>query len=106
MARVAALAPDLFFASKIEATLAAAGHEVTVVSSPDALPEVPDVLIVDIDAGMLPSPRGVPRLGFYSHVDVDARRRAEEAGFELVVPRSRMTREMPELVERLLASRS
>ena len=28
MARVVALAPDLFFASKIEATLTAAGHEV------------------------------------------------------------------------------
>ena len=34
MARVAALAPDLFFASKIEATLTAAGHEVKVVGSP------------------------------------------------------------------------
>ena len=30
MARVVALAPDLFFASKIEETLTAAGHEVTI----------------------------------------------------------------------------
>ena len=44
-----------------------------------------------------------PRLGFYAHVDQDTRRRAEEAGFDLVVPRSRMNREGPALVERLLA---
>jgi hypothetical protein len=61
-------------------------------------------VIVDIDAGELPAASAAPRLGFYSHVDVDARRRAEEAGFDLVVPRSRMAREMPELVARLLGT--
>ena len=40
-------------------------------------------------------------LGFYSHVDVAARERAERAGFDLVVPRSRMARESAELVARL-----
>jgi hypothetical protein len=40
-------------------------------------------------------------LGFYSHVDAAARVRAERAGFDLVVPRSRMAREGAELVERL-----
>ena len=61
-------------------------------------------MIVDLDNADLERrpPAGQPRLGFYSHVDVDTRRRAEEAGFDLVVPRSRMAREMPELVERLL----
>ena len=44
---------------------------------------------------------GKPLLGFYSHIDVDTRAEAEEAGFDLVVPRSRMAREMPELVARL-----
>ena len=42
-------------------------------------------------------------LGFYPHVDVETRRRAEAAGFDLVVPRPRMAREPPDLVERLLA---
>ena len=46
---------------------------------------------------------GMPRLGFYSHVEQDVRRRAEEAGFERVVPRSRMAREGPALVEAMLA---
>jgi hypothetical protein len=105
VARVVALAPDLFFASKIEATLSAAGHEVTIVSSPvelTAAAERADLVIVDLDsAPALDAPLGTPRLGFYSHVDVDVRRRAEEAGFDLVVPRSRMAREMPDLVTKL-----
>jgi CheY-like chemotaxis protein len=41
-------------------------------------------------------------LGVYSHVDADTKRRAEAAGFDLVVPRSRMAREGPALVERLI----
>jgi len=41
-------------------------------------------------------------LGFYSHVEADVRERAERAGFDLVVPRSRMAREGAALVERLL----
>ena len=103
MARILAIAPDLFFASKIDATLRAAGHEVTIGS--DAGETAADVLIVDLDAAgpdVAVAP-GTPRLGFYSHVDVDTRRRAEEAGFDLIVPRSRMAREMPELVARLLS---
>ena len=110
MARVAALAPDLFFASKIDATLTAAGHEVTIVSADaGAAAGDADVVIVDLDAAgprRRPRPPGTPLLGFYSHVDVDTRRRAEEAGFDLVVPRSRMAREMPELVARLLRAAS
>ncbi len=103
MARVAAIAPDLFFASKVKETLTAAGHDVALVA-PGSLPDA-DVLIVDLDAaGELELPSGTPRLGFYSHVDVETRKRAEEAGFDLVVPRSRMAREMPELVARLLGS--
>jgi hypothetical protein len=46
-------------------------------------------------------PHSVRTLGFYSHVDVSARDRAEQAGFDLVVPRSRMAREGVQLVRRL-----
>lgn len=102
MARVAAFAPDLFFASKIDATLKAAGHDVTLLPA-GSDPGDAEVVIVDLDhAGPDAAPAGVPRLGFYSHVDVDTRRKAEEAGFDLVVPRSRMAREMPQLVASLL----
>jgi hypothetical protein len=104
LARVAAIVPDLFFASKVKETLTAAGHDVTAV--PAGAPFEADVLVVDLDAAGadVERPTGIPSLGFYSHVDVETRTRAEEAGFDLVVPRSRMAREMPELVARLLGS--
>jgi hypothetical protein len=104
VARVAALAPDLFFASKIDATLKAAGHEVTIVSSADALPADAEVVIVDLDSAGPDrvGPEGTPALGFYSHVDVEVRKKAEQAGYDLVVPRSRMAREMQALVARIV----
>jgi hypothetical protein len=42
-------------------------------------------------------------LAFYSHVDASAGERAERAGFDLVVPRSRMAREGAALVASLTA---
>ncbi len=102
MAHVAAIVPDLFFASKVKETLTAAGHVVT--SVPPGAPVEADVLVVDLDAAGpdVERPAGTPSLGFYSHVDADTRDRAERAGFDLVVPRSRMAREMPALIARLL----
>ncbi|HEX3173651.1 MAG TPA: hypothetical protein VHQ43_05475 [Solirubrobacterales bacterium] len=105
MARVVAVAPDLLLGSKVEAMLSAAGHEVTLSA---ALAEAPldaaDLLVADLD-GESPEALvglGVPVLGYYSHVDVETREVAEAAGVDLVVPRSRMARELPRLVERLL----
>ena len=103
MARIAALVPDLMLATKVEATLSAAGHEVEIVSSAEAI-DAADLLIADLGE-IEPSElvgRGLPVLGFYSHVEAETRRRAEAAGVDLVVPRSRMAREMPALVDSLL----
>jgi hypothetical protein len=46
---------------------------------------------------------GVSALAFYSHVDTAVRERATRAGFDLVVPRSRMAREGAALVAELAA---
>jgi hypothetical protein len=104
VARIAAVVSDLMLASRAQESLQAAGHSVVVMPS---LPEAvdADVIVCDldcVDAAAVAS-IGVPALGFYSHVDVEAKRRAEEAGIAVVVPRSRMARELPELVERLLS---
>jgi hypothetical protein len=105
MARVVAIAADLMLGSKVEATLSAAGHEVTLSPS---LQEAPlqdvDLIVADLDAE---NPEalvglGVPVLGYYSHVNVETRETAEAAGVDLVVPRSRMARELPDLAKRLL----
>ncbi len=117
MARIALLCPDLLFGSKIEGGLSLAGHTVNRFDSAEPMrvaASFHDLVIVDLTAEGLDGPalvvsmreRGeleaVPTLGFYSHVDVETRRRAETAGFSRVVPRSRMAREMADLVTGLL----
>lgn len=106
MARVVAITPDLLLGSKVEAMLTAAGHEATLAS---ALAEAPldeaELIVADLDTG---SPEalmgsGIPVLGYYSHVDIETKQAAHAAGIELAVPRSRLVRELPQLVERLLA---
>lgn len=105
MARVVAIAADLMLGSKVEATLSAAGHEVTLAPSLQEAPlDAADLIVADLDVG---NPEalvglGVPVLGYYSHVNVETRETAVAAGVDLVVPRSRLAREMPELVEGLL----
>jgi hypothetical protein len=47
---------------------------------------------------------GVPAIGFYPHVQQELRRRADEAGVDYVVPRSRMAREAAAVVERALGA--
>lgn len=105
---IAAFIPDLLFGSNVVGALTAAGHEVRLVPALDDVGQA-DALIVDltVDApqriAALPE-RRPPTLAFYSHVEVDVRRLAESAGIELVVPRSRMARDAPALVQRLIAN--
>ena len=116
MAAVLALVPDMLFGSKVQAMLEAAGHEVEMAQSEtDVWDQIAgsDVLVVDLTtddvdgAKLLDTLRtggeanDLKALAFYSHVDVDVRREAEEAGFDLVVPRSRMAREGAALVQSL-----
>jgi CheY-like chemotaxis protein len=117
MARVAALIPDLLFGSKVQSALQDAGHEVDLITGElEAWDEVAgiDLLVVDLTS---PDVDGVEvfetlatggelhavrSLGFFAHVEPQVRERALQAGFDLVVPRSRMAREGPRLVEGLL----
>jgi DNA-binding response OmpR family regulator len=114
MPRVLAVFDDLLLGSNVLGMLRAAGHEANLVGGADVHPDEAAVLIVDLAAGTFDGVAIVESLraggelgstrtlGVYSHVDVDTRRRAEEAGFDLIVPRSRMAREGPALVERLV----
>jgi hypothetical protein len=104
VARVLALVTDLMLASRVEAPLTAAGHDVTLRGETGADAGDFDAIVADLE---LVDPEAVasagpPALGVYSHVDVATRRRAEAAGVDVVVPRSRMARELPELVAGLL----
>ena len=110
MARVVAFIPDLLFGSNVVGALSAAGHEVQLVSDPGAAAASPaDVVVVDLTADAADriarvsalDLEGARTLAFYSHVEADVRTAAEAAGFDLVVPRSRMNRDGAALVERL-----
>jgi hypothetical protein len=104
VARVLSLSNDLMLGSRVQETLKAAGHEVVASASiEESTWDGIDLIVADLD---LENPEalvglGMPVLGYYSHVDVDTRKTAEAAGVDLVVPRSRMARELPQLVERL-----
>ncbi|HEY2334413.1 MAG TPA: hypothetical protein VGH58_05355 [Solirubrobacterales bacterium] len=107
MAKIAALAPDLLLGSKVEAMLKAAGHNVKLSPS---LADAPlggvELVVADLDAE---SPTalaslGIPILGYYSHVNAETKKASEAAGVDLVVPRSRMARELVTLVAGLLSA--
>ena len=99
------IAPELLLGTRVSETLTAAGHEVALAPT---IPEAPldgaELLIADLEHSEPDAlvALGLPVLGFYPHTDAELRQRAEATGVNLVVPRSRLVREMPQLVERLL----
>jgi CheY-like chemotaxis protein len=126
MARVVALIPDLLFGSRVQGQLVAAGHHVELVGDVGRLRErlaaavgregddggaavlVVDLTDPDLDGATLVRELsdervldGVSTLGFFAHVEPAVRERALAAGFDQVVPRSRMAREGADLVSRL-----
>jgi DNA-binding NarL/FixJ family response regulator len=124
MARVLALTADLLFGSRIQGDLGAAGNEVELIGDEarlrarlgEAHKPTADALVVDLTDAELDGAKtvetlvgedalhSVRTLGFYSHVDARARERAERAGFDLIVPRSRMAREGARLLESLISN--
>ena len=120
MARVVAHVGDLLFGSKVEGMLRAAGHDVTLVGSEAGARDAAagaDVLVVDLffepDAGIAlvaglkedGTLAAARVLGSYAHTAPEVRAAALDAGFDLVVPRSRMAREGAALVDELAARR-
>jgi DNA-binding NarL/FixJ family response regulator len=122
VARVLALVPDLLFGSQVQGSLTAAGHDAQLIGDEARLRErladadaasAPTVLVVDLTnpsfdgaaiVQALTAERlldGVRTLAFYSHVDTEVGETARAAGFDLVIPRSRMAREGAQLVGRL-----
>jgi hypothetical protein len=110
VARILAFVPDLLFGSNVVGMLTAAGHEAVLAGDATALEReasTADALVLDLTVDAperieLTRPLGLRTLAFYSHVEADVREQAQRAGFDLVVPRSRMAREGATLVGRLL----
>lgn len=117
MPGVVAVVDDLFFIGKLQATARQVGVELATVRAADVQPESlrrqkPALVIVDLNTtsanaveliGRLKADKElaqIPVVGFFSHVQVELRQAAEAAGCEEVMPRSRFTAILPDLLRR------
>jgi len=111
--RVVALAPDLFFSTRILATAERLGVVLEMPAPAAALGSIrsapPDLVIFDLHAPGDPlglaralraddATRSIPLIGFYSHVDRKLRDAAIAAGLDQVLPRSAFTVRLPALL--------
>jgi DNA-binding response OmpR family regulator len=115
---ILALEKDLFFAVRMRDTLRHHEMEVKTVRTLTAFEqglaitgeERPDLVIVNIattgvdweTAIRQARSHGFPVLAFGSHMDLEARARALEAGAQRVVANSKFTSDMPGLVQRMM----
>jgi CheY-like chemotaxis protein len=113
---VIAAVDDMFFASKIRATAEHLGLDVRFAKSVEtvietARAELPLLIIADLHsekcnpfnlAEQLKADeqlRAVPLVGFFSHVQTALQRRAEQSGFDRIMPRSAFSKHLPEILE-------
>ncbi len=110
--RIVAAVEDLLFRSKISETANTLGVEALFPRSPKKLVEKvhefpPDLLVLDLNSARFEplqlleqlkadeASRGVPVVGFLSHVQKDLAVAARESGCDRVVARSAFTRDLP-----------
>lgn len=110
---------DLIFSTKITGTARALGLEVQVIGSPGSVvervrSESPRCVFLDLSfAGLtaelireiVTAAGGSPVLAFGSHVDTARLQAARDAGCTEVMPRSRLSSELPALLQQYLAAR-
>ena len=112
---IIAVVDDLFFASKIRGTAEQVGVTVSFprkieVLIENALQNQPAVIIIDLHAQKIDPIalakelkaderlREIPLVGFFSHVQIELQRQAQEAGFDRVLPRSAFTRDLANIL--------
>ncbi len=112
---VIAIVDDLFFASKIRGTAEQLGVSVSFLRHAESLNQAilhdhPSLIICDLHSQRIDpielarqlkadeQLRSIPLLGFFSHVQTELQRKAREAGFDVVIPRSAFTRDLSEIL--------
>jgi CheY-like chemotaxis protein len=102
---------DLFFQMKVAETAKHLGVELKVAGNADALlallKPAPKLVIVDLNARSQPlqaiervraEKKGVPVIGFLSHVQAELAAQARAAGCDQVMPRSKFTQNLPAIL--------
>ncbi|HEY6330168.1 MAG TPA: response regulator [Blastocatellia bacterium] len=107
---------DMFFAARIRSTAEGLGLPISIVkTSPDLIQKaeslLPSLIIVDLNSERLdpiesirqlksrPDLKSLPVIGFLSHVQIDLKNQAEQAGCDSILPRSAFTQRLPEILQ-------
>lgn len=114
--RIVAVLEDLFFTVKINEAAKRAGLPVEFVKSErDALDKAtghPVVIILDLNCAAMdpvdlirklktdPATKKISLLGYVSHVQGELKRRAQEAGCDMVLARSAFSQNLPQILKR------
>lgn len=114
--KVLAVLEDLFFTVKINESAKRAGLPVQFLKSErdvlDAAQNHPALIIMDLNfAGIDPvkligelkanaETKGINLLGYVSHVQVDLKQQAQEAGCNMVLARSAFSQSLPQILQR------
>jgi CheY-like chemotaxis protein len=113
---VLAAVDDMFFAAKIRGTAEQIGLEVSFTKTVEATLEraredAPKLIIADLHSAKLDpfalavalkadeSLRRIPLIGFFSHVQTELQLRAEQTGFDKVMPRSAFSKRLSEILQ-------
>lgn len=105
--KTAVLVDDLFFSSKISATAKQAGAQVVFCRSADEVPSDANRICVDLNATTfnpieeirkVRTTLTVPIVAYLSHVQVELKKQAEEAGATEVMPRSAFVQRLAALL--------
>ncbi len=103
--KVVLLTGDLLFGSKVESMIREAGYEPALPGAEGVALAVVDLTDAATDAAAARAEAlagaDLPTLAYYAHTDDDVRKAALGAGFDKVVPRSRMMREGAALIAQL-----
>ena len=111
MPRVVAYMDDLFFQMKLAETAKHLGLEVKVATTAESLLQLldplPQLVIMDLNARSQPLAAmqqlrsALPQLrviGFLSHVQTDLAEQAKAAGFDEIMPRSKFSLNLPDIL--------
>ena len=111
MPRIVAYMDDLFFQMKLAETAKHLALEVKVASTAESLLQLldppPELVIVDLNARSQPLAAvrqlrnvqpGIRVIGFLSHVQTDLAQQAQAAGLDEVMPRSKFSINLPDIL--------
>jgi PleD family two-component response regulator len=118
--KILAVLDDLFFSSKIREAAKTLDVDLEFVKNPDGfkekiLSEKPSLIIFDLNSragspleiikGIKSSSelKQIPLIGFLSHVQIELRNEADRAGCDLVIPRSKFSKDLREILRRYSA---